>query len=252
MEYSIQELSRLSGVTTRTLRWYDKIGLLKPCRVAESGYRYYGAAEVDRLQDILFYRALGVELARIRQCLDDPSFDRLAALRSHLTALEGEKARLEQLIRSVQDTIGAQERNEIMHDEQKFEAFKRWAVEHNEETYGKEARERYGDRQVDDANRAVLGLTGEQYQMWNELEEEIRRRLEDAVHAGLDPTGEEGREIVRLHRRWLEVTVKPCDGARQRGIAELYVADERFAAHYDRNVPGCARFLRDAVVRWAE
>ena len=252
MEYSIQELSRLSGVTTRTLRWYDKIGLLKPRRVAESGYRYYGAAEVDRLQDILFYRALGVELARIRQCLDDPSFDRLAALRSHLTALEGEKARLEQLIRLVQDTIGAQERNEIMHDEQKFEAFKRRAVEHNEETYGKEARERYGDRQVDDANRAVLGLTGEQYQMWNELEEEIRGRLEDAVHAGLDPTGEEGREIVRLHRRWLEVTVKPCDGARQRGIAELYVADERFAAHYDRNVPGCARFLRDAVVRWAE
>ena len=252
MEYSIQELSRLSGVTARALRWYDKIGLLKPCRVAESGYRYYGAAEVDRLQDILFYRALGVELARIRQCLDAPSFDRLAALRSHLTALEGEKARLEQLIRSVRDTIGAQERNGIMHDEQKFEAFKRRAVEHNEETYGKEAREKYGGRQVDDANRAVLGLTGEQYQMWNELEGEIRRRLEDAVRAGLDPTGEEGREIVRLHRRWLEVTVKPCDGARQRGIAELYVADERFAAHYDRNVPGCARFLRDAAVCWAE
>ena len=81
MEYSIQALSRLSGVTTRTLRWYDEIGLLKPSRVAESGYRYYGPAEVDRLQDILYYRALGVELARIKRCLDDPSFDRLAALR---------------------------------------------------------------------------------------------------------------------------------------------------------------------------
>lgn len=74
MEYSIQALSRLSGVTTRTLRWYDEIGLLKPSRVAESGYRYYGPAEVDRLQDILYYRALGVELARIKRCLDDPSF----------------------------------------------------------------------------------------------------------------------------------------------------------------------------------
>ena len=83
MEYSIQELSRLSGVTTRALRWYDQIGLLKPSRVAESGYRYYGPAEVDRLQDILFYRALGVGLARIRECLDDPSFDRLAALRAY-------------------------------------------------------------------------------------------------------------------------------------------------------------------------
>ena len=91
MEYSIQELSRLSGVTTRTLRWYDQIGLLKPSRVAESGYRYYGGAEVDRLQDILYYRALGVELARIKECLDDPSFDRLAALQSHLAALEAER-----------------------------------------------------------------------------------------------------------------------------------------------------------------
>ena len=121
MEYSIQALSRLSGVTTRTLRWYDEIGLLKPSRVAESGYRYYGPAEVDRLQDILYYRALGVELARIKRCLDDPSFDRLAALRSHLTALEAERARLEGLIRSVRQTIGAEERKEIMDDKQKFE-----------------------------------------------------------------------------------------------------------------------------------
>ena len=110
MEYSIQQLSRLSGVTTRALRWYDRIGLLKPSRVADSGYRYYGPAEVDRLQDILYYRALGVELARIREYLDDPSFDRLAALRGHLTALKAERGRLEQLIQSVQDTIGAEER----------------------------------------------------------------------------------------------------------------------------------------------
>ena len=95
MEYSIQQLARLSGVTTRTLRWYDKIGLLKPSRVAESGYRYYGSEQVDRLQDILYYRALGVELARIRECLDDPSFDRLAALQSHLTALEARRTELE-------------------------------------------------------------------------------------------------------------------------------------------------------------
>ena len=120
MEYSIQELSRLSGVTTRTLRWYDQIGLLKPSRVAESGYRYYGGAEVDRLQDILYYRALGVELAQIKECLDDPSFDRLAALRNHLAALEAERERLGQLIRAGKDTIGAGERNEIMRDGKKF------------------------------------------------------------------------------------------------------------------------------------
>ena len=137
MEYSIQELARLSGVTTRTLRWYDQIGLLKPGRVAENGYRRYGPAQVDRLQDILYYRALGVELAQIRACLDDPDFDRLAALRGHLARLEGERARLDGLIRSVTDTIHAEERNEIMQDEQKFEVFKRQAVECNEALYGR-------------------------------------------------------------------------------------------------------------------
>ena len=121
MEYSIQALARLAGVTTRTLRWYDQIGLLKPSRVADNGYRYYGPAEVDRLQDILYYRALGVALAQIRTCLDEPSFDRLAVLRSHLTALQGERARLEQLIRSVEATIGAMERKETMEDSKKFE-----------------------------------------------------------------------------------------------------------------------------------
>lgn len=111
-------------MSTRTLRWYDEIGLLKPGRVAESGYRYYGPAEVDRLQHILFYRALGVELARIRECLDAPSFDRLAALREHLAALRDRKEKLEGLIRSVEETIGCEERKEIMQDERKFAAFK--------------------------------------------------------------------------------------------------------------------------------
>ena len=242
MEYSIQELSRLSGVTTRTLRWYDQISLLKPSRVAESGYRYYGRAEVDRLQDILYYRALGVELAQIKECLDDPSFDRLAALRNHLAALEAERERLEQLIRSVKDTIGAEERNEIMSDEQT----------HNEEVYGAEIRAKYGDQEVDEANATVMNLTQTQYQEWTDLGRKIQERLEAAVRAGLSPESEEGKEITALHRRWLTITGNQYDPARHRGIAELYVMDERFTAYYDKQVPGCARFLRDAVVHWVK
>ena len=252
MEYTIQKLAELAGVTTRTLRWYDQIGLLKPSRVAESGYRYYGRAEVDRLQDILYYRALGVELARIKEYLDDPSFDRLAALRNHLAALEAEQERLEQLIRSVKDTIGAEERNEIMSDEQKFEAFKQRAVVHNEEVYGAEIRAKYGEQEVDEANAAVMNLTQAQYQEWMELGREIQERLEAAVQAGLSPKGEEGKEITALHRRWLTITGNRYDPARHRGIAELYVADERFTAYYDKQVPGCARFLRDAVAHWVK
>ena len=252
MEYSIQELSCLSGVTTRALRWYDQIGLLKPSRVAESGYRYYGRAEVDRLQDILYYRALGVELAQIRACLDDPDFDRLSALRGHLARLEGERARLDGLIRSVTDTIHAEERNEIMSDEQEFEAFKQRAVAHNEEVYGAEIRAKYGDQEVDEANAAVMNLTQAQYREWTALGREIQERLEAAVREGVSPESEEGKEITTLHRQWLTLTGNRYDPARHRGIAELYVMDQRFTGYYDKQVPGCARFLRDAVVHWVK
>lgn len=252
MEYSIQELSRLSGVTTRTLRWYDEIGLLKPCRVAESGYRYYGTAEVGRLQEILFYRALGVELSQIRTCLDDPAHDRLETLRSHLTALEEEKQRLEGVIHSLRETIWTEERKKTMSDEKKFEAFKRRVVEENEASFGKEAREKYGDKDVDAAAAAVMHLTKEQYQEWAELDEEIRKRLGEAVGAGLAPETEEGKVIAALHKRWLGFAGGAYSVQRHRGIAELYVLDERFTAYYDREVSGCARFLRDAIHCWIQ
>lgn len=252
MEYSIQELSRLSGVTARTLRWYDAIGLLKPSRVAESGYRYYGAAEVDRLQDILYYRTLGVPLAQIRACLDDPSFDRLAALRGHLAALRQEQARLQKLIRSVQETIGAEERKETMKDEKKFEAFKRELVAEKERMYGVQARQKYGDDAVDASNARVMGLSAAQYAQWEAWGEEILQTLEAAVTAGEDPKGETGRRISALHTEWLNAMSDRYDAQRQRGVAELYVQDERFTAYYDRNVAGCARFLRDAVCHWVK
>lgn len=252
MEYSIHELSRLSGVSTRTLRWYDEIGLLKPGRVAPSGYRYYGPAQVDRLQDILFYRALGVELARIRECLDAPSFDRLAALRQHLAALQAQKARLEDLIQSVKETIGCEERKEPMEDEKKFAALKAKLVAENEAAHGEEARAKYGDGAVDAANASLMGLTQEQYDAWNALDAELRQRLEAAVKAGLAPGSEEGKELYALHRRWLAVTVKDLAPQKHRGIAQLYVLDERFTAYYDREVPGCAQLLRDVVEHWAK
>lgn len=221
MEYSIRELSQLSGVTTRTLRWYDEIGLLKPAYVAESGYRYYREAEVDRLQDILYYREL-----------------------------ECRKLRLDQLIQSVKDTIYAEEKQEMMNDEQKFEAFKKRAVEKHEECYGQEARGKYGDREVDEVQETMKNLTREQYQEWTCLGEEILQRLEAAVTKKVSPQSDEGRDITALHRRWLTLTGNRYDKEKHKGIANLYIMDERFTAYYDRKVAGCAQFLRDAVVHW--
>ena len=239
-----------SWVTTHPLRWHDEIGL-KPSRVAESGTPLLRPGGGGPASDILYCRPPGSELARIKRCLDD-LFDRLAALRSHLTALEAERARLEGLIRSVRQTIGAEERKEIMDDKQKFEAFKQRVVDWHQETCGAEARGRYGDAEVDEAQTAVLNLTPEQYQEWTRLGGELQTALERAVASGASPKGEDGRAAAALHRRWLTLTGNQYDPAKHRGLAELYVSDPRFTAYYDRAVPGCARFLRDAVACWAE
>ena len=249
MEYTIQQLAKLTGLTARTLRWYDQIGLLKPSRTAPSGCRCYGPAEVDRLQEILYYRALGVRLASIRECLDAPDFDRLDALRGHLAALESRREELDRLIGSVQRSIQAEERKIEMKDTEKFEALKQQALAENEQAYGQEARQRYGEEAVNQSNAAFAAMTPAQYQEWQALDEELRRRLEEAVKAGLSPESEEGRALAQLHRRWLSFTI-PYDPAKHRGIAELYLLDERFTAYYDRSLPGCARFLRDAVMHW--
>ncbi|MBR5791837.1 MAG: MerR family transcriptional regulator [Ruminiclostridium sp.] len=252
MEYSIQALARLSGVTTRTLRWYDEIGLLKPSRVAESGYRYYGPQEVDRLQHILFFRELGVELAQVKIHLEDPSLDRLALLQKHLSALEGERDRLETLIQSVRTNIQAEERKERMSDAKKFEAFKTQLVEEQEQNYGKESREKYGDAAVDRTQMTMKNMSQADYQRWTDLDRAILSGLEDAVQRGISPEGPEGEEIVTNHKQWLVLSGLKYQPHVHKGLGEMYVMDQRFTAYYDKNVPGCARFLRDAILYWVK
>ena len=101
MEYSIRELSQMAGVSARTLRYYDEIGLLKPLYVTEAGYRYYGEKEVDILQQILFYRERKFDLKSIKKMLCEDDFDRMRALEEHLAELEKQRDRLESLIGTV-------------------------------------------------------------------------------------------------------------------------------------------------------
>lgn len=247
MEYTIRQLAALAGVSTRTLRWYDRLGLLRPHRVGENGYRYYTSAEADRLQHILFYRALGVELAQIQMLLDDPSFNRMAALKGHLTALERERARIDALIHTVRRTIQAEERNEPLMDNAKFEAFKRDAVVANEAQYGSEIRARYGDEAVDASNEKLLGMSSAQHAEWKALEQEILERLEAAVRAGIAPDSPEGRAIADLHLRWLSHVLPDCTRELQINLIQMYLADDRFRAYYDRDLPNCADFLARAA-----
>ena len=134
-----------------------------------------------------------------------------------------------------------------MTDQEKFEAFKRNAVAAMEAAHGAESRQKYGDAEVDRANACVRALTQEEYTAWKALGDEILQALAAAVQAGAAPAGPEGQRIAQLHRRWLSYSWEAYTPQAHAGLAELYVSDPRFTAYYDREMPGCAAFLRDAV-----
>ena len=230
MEYTVNGLARLAGVSVRTLHWYDEIGLLRPARVTEAGYRMYGPDEVDALQSILFYRALGVPLKQIGALMADASAGRLAALQSHRAALLCRRAQLDALLATLDKTILTEEGKCAMTDAEKFEGFKQKLVAENEAS-----------------NAKLMVLSPEQYGEMQKLSARINAALAAAVRAGEAPDGPEGRRIAGLHKQWLCFTWPKYTPKAHLGLAEMYVADERFTAYYDAETPGCAAFLRDAV-----
>lgn len=247
MEYTIQKLSRLAGISTRTLRYYDEIGLLKPARINSSGYRIYGQKEVDLLQQIMFYKELGVDLDTIKNIVKSKDFNEIDALNNHLIKLLAQKQQLEILISNVTKTMEYKKGLINMGDNEKFEGFKKKLIEDNEEKYGKEIREKYGNDTVNESNKKMLNMTKEQYDRFQKLEQEILDKLDKALDTG-DPAGELAQEAADLHRQWLSFTWPAYSKQAHAGLAQMYVEDERFTAYYDKRKPGMAKFLRDAIL----
>ena len=245
--YSIRELADMAGVSTRTLRYYDQIGLLKPAFISDAGYRFYGKQEVDMLQQILFYRERGFDLKSIRRILMEEDFDLMGALEEHLRELKTQRAHMDALISLVHRSIMAMKGEERMDDTEKFQVFKKGIVRQHEEMYGAEARAKYGDGEVGEAQGKILNMTEEEYERFQNLGEEIRTRLEEAVRNGISPESKEAGRIVLLHKEWLGMTWKKYTEEAHKAVAEMYISDERFQAYYDREVPGCAGFLEKAI-----
>lgn len=248
--YTVQKLAALAGVSARTLRYYDSIGLLTPQK-NESGYRVYGSAEIDRLQLILFYRELGFGLEDIAKLLDDPNFNETEALIGQREQLMRERSRLDLLITNVEKTISTKQGESRMADHEKFEGFKKQLVDDNEAAYGEEIRDKYGDAEVDRSNAKMLGMSQEQYEAFKRLEQEILEKLEHALQES-EPGSLLGQEIADLHRQWLGFTWGSYEPKAHAGLAEMYVADERFAAYYEKAGEGAAHYLRDAIITYTD
>ena len=217
MEYTVNELAQLSGVSGRTLRYYDSIDLLKPARIARNGYRIYGQEQVDRLQQ-------------------------------HLQVLTEKKTRLEGLIATIEKTIRAMEGEYPMKDKEKFEGLKQQVLAENRAKYGKELDEKYGAVQMAASEEKVANMSQEQWNAQKAEEWEIASLLKEAMELG-DPACVQAQRACDLHRQWL-CRVWP-DGTytkdAHRMMGEMYVGDERFRAYYEAIAPGCAAFFRDAL-----
>ncbi len=247
MEYTVQKLGKLAGVSTRTLRYYDEIGILKPARINSSGYRIYGQGEVDRLQQILFYRELGVNLTNIKDIIADPSFNEFNALVEHRKKLLNKKEQLDLLIANVDKTIASKSGVINMSDKEKFNGFKQKLIDENEAKYGKEIRENYGEEEINKSNAKLMGMSQQDYEEVKSLEENVMKTLEEAFKTG-DPAGELAGKTAELHRKWIENYWSSYSKEAHAGLAQMYVEDDRFRAYYDSKQPGMAEFLRDAIL----
>ena len=244
-EYTVKQLAELAGISSRALRYYDAIGLLVPER-KENGYRVYSNEQVNRLQEILFFRELGIPAGEIKAIVDAGGYDRLSALKQHRAALMAERERLDKLIGNAERAIAEMEGKLTMNDKEKFEGFKTKLIEENEKKYGKEARKKYGDKAVDASASKLRNMSPEDYKRLEELTEEIKTTLPRATAAG-DSEGELGRRVAELHREWLLFFWTDYSKEKHLGLAQMYLADPRFKAHYDAMGEGCCEFLVRAI-----
>ena len=196
----------------------------------------------------MFYRELSIALEDIKALLNAPDYDRLKALEFHLSSLLERKKQIDSLITNVKKTIRSVKGEILMNDNEKFEGLKQKLVEENEQKYGKEAREKYGDKTVDEVNTRLTKMDEDKYMELEQLSNDVNVALKEAFDTG-DPTSEKARYACDLHKKWLcffwgEEKYNPIA---HKNLGQMYVSDERFRAYYDNLAPGCAQFLCDAL-----
>ena len=249
--YKIKELADLAQVSTRTLRYYDRIHLLKPSRITASGYRMYGEEELLRLQKILFFKEMDFSLEQIMQLIDCNEAAYKAMLRAHLKVLEQERTRIGLLIENITHRIGDGKDNH-MRDTEKFMGFKKVLIEENDAKYGEEIRTKYGKENIEASYDKFMKLNPAQYEHMQNLGKEICVALEKAVQSGASPSDAAGREIAQKHVEWIYISWSQYSKEAHLGLLELYVNDPRFTQYYDAHVSGCAAFLKQAVEAYLE
>ncbi|MGE0866979.1 MAG: MerR family transcriptional regulator [Kofleriaceae bacterium] len=243
--FTVGELSRLTGITVRTLHHYDEIGLVRPSQRNAAGHRLYGDADVVRLQHVLVYRELGIPLEQIAAVLDDER-DPREVLHRHRDALVAKRARIDAMLAAVTESLANLEKGQTM--SMKSEDVKSMFDGFDPSEYEQEAEQRWGHT---DAYKESQRRT-KQYGPadWERMKQEasaIYQRLLDRMRANAPVSDPVVQAAVEDHRMHIDRWFYPCSKEMQKGLGSLYVSDPRFTANLDKIAPGFARYLSDAI-----
>ncbi len=252
-QWTVSEVAGLAHVTVRTLHYYDEIGLLVPSDRSEAGYRLYSEADLERLQQIRLYRELGFALDAIGQVLDEPSIDRLSALRSQREFLVTKRRKMEAVIRAVDRTLESMTGGRKMNTGEMFDGFEDLAeapdeVRAHHATHAKEAHERWGDSDV--YAESMRRTRGHSKDAWKEIQDqsgENEARMVSLMAAGEAPEGAEAMAAAEAMRQHISRWFYPCSHKMHAGLADMYEADPRFRAYYEKRAEGLASFVAGAI-----
>lgn len=241
-EWPIKDVAKASGITSRTLRHYEQIGLLQPARVGHNGYRFYGDAELARLYRILSLRALEMPLASIQAVLDE-DLSLAEAMTAPLALLEERSAQMQQHIAAVRHTLDAVTKGQTMSITEIFANF-------DNSKYEAEVRERWGDNAWEQSAKRRAAMSDAERQADDQHSLDVNAALRSAAERELDPASTEFQELVSEHYRWIAQHWggKLPSAEVYLNLADMYVADPRFAATYGGQ--HSAELIREAIVLW--
>lgn len=245
MLYKVKEVAQLAKISVRTLHHYDEIGLLSPRSISSAGYRQYTDHELERLQQILFFKEIGFSLQQIKGMLDSPDFDRKRALIAHKTLLIEKKQRFEKLIHTVDKTIQSIQGGMEMSQNEMFEGFDMTRIEEHKQKYAAEARNKYGEAMMDKVEERTDAYTKNDWAGIMANWETIYQKVIAAMDRGA--ADHDVQKAIGELRQHITNHFYDCTPEIFRGLGELYVADERFTKNIDQYKEGLAVFLRDAM-----
>lgn len=245
--YSVGDVASVAGVSVRALHHYDEVGVLVPSSRSPAGYRQYTEADLDRLQELLVYRRLGLALTQIATLLDDPAHDRRAALVSQRRLLDERIEDLVRVRRLVERTLTTMEGATAMSEEDMFEGL--GTFERNEVEHGDEVRERWGDTDAyAESARRTAQYSEQDWSTINDEGEAIEAALAELLAADVAAEDEAAMNVAERHRLHITRWFYPCSHETHATLGEMYVADERFRQHYDQRREGLAEYARDAIL----